>query len=307
MTSEILETKVRHLPTEPGVYLFRDADGGILYIGKAKSLRARVRSHFNRDPRTSPKNREMIRRVADVDTIVVGSEVEALLLESNLIKEHRPRFNVQLRDDKRYPYIKVTVREPFPRVFVTRRLEDDGARYFGPYTDVGPMRQALDLIKRLYTVRSCRYDLPRTAPDRPCLDYHIGLCRAPCVGLQSREDYRAMIEEIVDVLGGRTNGVRDRVRREMERAAEALDYERAATLRDALAGLDVIDRRQRALDVRGGDQDVFGVARDGDRASAVLLRIRAGKLLGREALLFGNLGAEEEATTPLAAAATRLY
>lgn len=306
MKSDTLKKKLRHLPSGPGVYLFRDADGGILYIGKAKSLRARVRGHFNRDPRTSPKNREMIRRVGDVETIVVGSEVEALLLEANLIKEHRPRFNIQLRDDKRYPYIKVTVQEPFPRIFVTRRLVDDGARYFGPYTDVGPMRQALELVKRLYTVRSCRYDLPDSSPDRPCLDYHIGLCRAPCVGLQSRESYRAMTDEILDILGGRTAEVRARVRREMDAAAEALDFERAATLRDALAGLDVIDRRQRALDVRGGDQDVFGIARDGDHACAVLLRIRAGKLLGREALFFENLGGDAEAG-PLGLATTRLY
>lgn len=234
---------MKHLPAEPGVYLFRDAAGRMLYIGKAKSLRSRVRSHFARDPHASLKNRQMIRRVADVDTIVVGSEAEALLLEANLIKEHRPHFNIQLRDDKRYPYIKVTVQEPFPRVYVTRRLEDDGARYFGPYTAVGPMRQALGLVKRLYTVRSCRYNLPERAPSRPCLDYHIGLCKAPCVGLQSREDYRAMTDEIVDILEGKTSSVRRRVQHEMEAAADALDYERAATLRDALGGLNVIERK----------------------------------------------------------------
>jgi len=304
---ETLEKKLRHLPSSPGVYLFKDADGTILYIGKAKSLRSRVRSHFAQDPRISLKNRELIRRVADVDTIVVGSEAEALLLEANLIKTHKPRFNIQLRDDKRYPYIKVTVQEPFPRVFVTRTLANDGAKYFGPYTDVGPMRQALELIKRMYTVRSCRYDLPREAPPRPCLDYHIGRCKAPCVGLQSEAEYRAMIDEILEILGGRVADVRARVQEEMAKAVAALEFERAATLRDVLAGLDAIERRQRALDVRGGDADVLGIARDGDRACAVLLRIRSGKLLGRETSFFENLSEEDDDAALVAAAASRFY
>jgi excinuclease ABC subunit C len=200
-----LEKKLRTLPARPGVYMFRDRHAEILYIGKAKSLRARVRGHFAVDAATSIKNYEMLRRVADVDTIVVGSEAEALLLEANLIKSHRPRFNIRLRDDKKYPYIKVTLNEPFPRVYVTRRLENDGSRYFGPYTEVGAMRQALELIKRLYTIRSCRYDLPVEAPDRPCLDYHIGRCQAPCVGLQSATSYRVMIDEMLGVLAGQTN------------------------------------------------------------------------------------------------------
>ncbi|RMH11438.1 MAG: excinuclease ABC subunit C, partial [Gemmatimonadetes bacterium] len=167
------------LPARPGVYLFRDAGGEVVYVGKAKSLRARVRSYFRASAQHSLKTRELVRHIADVDTIVVGSEAEALILEANLIKEHRPRFNIQLRDDKRYPHIKVTVQEPFPRVFVTRRIANDGARYFGPYTSVGAMRSALEVVKRLYTVRSCRYDLPHDAPARPCLDYHIGRCKAP--------------------------------------------------------------------------------------------------------------------------------
>jgi len=304
--TEILERKLKHLPARPGVYTFRDAKGEIIYIGKAKSLRSRVRSHFAVDASTSPKNVEMVRRIADVDTIVVGSEAEALLLEANLIKEHKPRFNVQLRDDKRYPYIKVTVQEPFPRVWVTRQLENDGARYFGPYTDVGAMRQALELIKRLYTVRSCRYDLPREKPDRPCLDYHIGRCHAPCVGLQSEADYRRMTDEIIDVLSGGIDQVRRRVTAELEAAVEKLEFEQAATLRDVLAGLDAMERRQRAFDVRGGDQDVVGIARDGDRGCAVLMRIRNGKLLGRELEFVENLGGEPDAAL-LAAAATRFY
>jgi excinuclease ABC subunit C len=248
----------------------------------------------------------MVRRVRDLDTIVVGSEAEALLLEANLIKEHRPRFNIQLRDDKRYPYIKVTLQEPFPRVYVTRRLDNDGGRYFGPYTEVGAMRHALDVVKRLYTVRSCRYDLPREAPARPCLDYHIGRCLAPCVGLQDDADYRRMIDEIMEVLAGRTRSVRQRVQAEMARSAETLDFERAATLRDVLNSLDALERRQRALDVRGGDSDVIGIARDRNVACVVLLRVREGRLLGRELDFFENLDAAADEDVA-GAAVTRFY
>ncbi len=304
--NETLDRKLKALPTRPGVYTFKDADGEILYIGKAKSLRSRVRGHFTSDPGSSLKQRELVRRAADVDTIVVGSEAEALLLENNLIKTHQPRFNIRLKDDKRYPYIKVTVSEPFPRVYVTRRVENDGSRYFGPYTEVAAIRQALDVVKRAYTVRSCRYDLPDETPSRPCLDYHIGRCRAPCVGLQSREEYGRMIDEILAVLGGDVRGVRKRVEAELEERIESLDFERAATLRDTLTGLASIQRRQRALDVRGADQDVLGVARDGDVATSVLLRIRGGTLLGREVDHFTNLEAEDEESV-LSAVTTRFY
>jgi excinuclease ABC subunit C len=300
------DRKLKHLPTRPGVYIFRDVAGEILYIGKAKSLRARVRGHFSRDAGYSAKQDELVRRIADVETIVVGSEAEALLLESNLVKTHQPRFNIRLKDDKRYPYIKVTVQEPFPRVFVTRKVENDGSKYFGPYTEVAAMRQALEVVKRVHTVRSCRYDLPGEAPERPCLDYHIGRCLAPCVGLQTREAYRHMIDEVLEVLGGEVGGVRARVTAELQERAERLDFERAATLRDTLVGLDALERRQRALDVRGGDQDVVGVARDGDHASAVLLRIRQGKLLGRELHHFTNLSEEDESAVA-AAVAVQFY
>lgn len=301
-----LTRKLAHLPAKPGVYMLKDKRGDYLYIGKAKSLRARVRNHFALDGAASLKSREMVRRTHDVDTMVVGSEAEALLLEANLIKAHRPRFNIRLRDDKRYPYIKVTVHEPFPRVWVTRRLSNDGSRYFGPYTEVGAMRQALEVIKRLYTVRSCRYDLPREAPARPCLDFHIGRCRAPCVGLQSQDDYRVMVDEMLEVLGGRVSGVRKRVRKEMSGAAKRLEFERAATLRDVLTGLENIERHQRALDIKGRDIDVCGTARDGDIGCAVLLRIRQGKLLGRELDFFDNIADESDAEL-VSAGATRFY
>lgn len=292
---ESVATKVQHLPESPGVYLFRDGAGRVLYVGKAKRLRSRVRSYFASDHVGSVRTQALVRLIADVDTIVVPSEAHALILENNLIKEYRPRFNIQLRDDKTYPYIKVTVQEPFPRVLVTRRLVEDGARYFGPYTDVGAMRRALNVVKRIFTVRSCHYDLPREAPDRPCLDYHIGRCKAPCVLLQTQESYRLMIDEVVLFLEGRTDEVVKRVRERMQNASIAMDYERAAELRDALRHLERMEEPTVVLQVEGGDQDVVGFARDGDDACVVLLRVRAGKLLARDQRFLQNVEGEDDA------------
>ncbi|MFL5538708.1 MAG: excinuclease ABC subunit UvrC, partial [Longimicrobiaceae bacterium] len=301
-----LEAKLRTLPTRPGVYLFRDAQGVIVYVGKAKSLRSRVRSYFAGGAQHGIKTQELVRRVADVDTIVVSTEAEALILENNLIKENKPRFNISLKDDKTYPYIKVTVHERFPRVWVTRRLVKDGSRYFGPYTDVRRMRQSLDLVKKLYTVRSCDYDLPRQGPARPCLDYHIGRCLAPCVAFQPEEDYRGMIDEILEVLGGHTRLVADRLKRDMQAAAAEMNFERAAELRDAIAQLDSLERRQRVVDVTGSDRDVVGFARDGAEACGVVMLIREGKLLGREVAFLSNAGDESDETA-FCAFVTRHY
>lgn len=280
---------IRSVSTKPGVYLFRDARNLVLYVGKAKSLRPRVRSYFQREADLSAKNRKLVEQIDSFETIVVGSEAEALILEANLIKEYRPRFNILLRDDKTYPYIKVTVHEPFPRVYVTRRVVNDGSRYFGPYTSVGPMRQALEVIKRLHTVRSCRYDLPKDRPERACLDYHIGRCMAPCVGLQSEADYRVMIDEIVRILEGDIEELRTRIEDRMREASEALDFERAAMMRDALAGLDGLARKQRVHRTQGGSFDVVGIARDGELGAGVVLKVRSGLLLGRESQRFAKI------------------
>ncbi len=306
MSPDPLQRKLRHLPTGPGVYLMKDADGEILYVGKAKSLRSRVRSYFGAQAADSLKTRHMVPRIADVDTIVTDSEPEALMLENTLIKEHQPRFNVNLRDDKSYPYIKVTIQEPFPRVFVTRRLIPDGGRYFGPFTDVGRMRQALDVIKKVYTVRSCRYRLPEERPDRPCLDYHIGRCKAPCVDLQSENEYRAMTDEVVELLEGRTRRVAARLRDRMQAAAAALDFEEAGRIRDALGKLDALESRQKVVDVRGDDRDVIGLARDGAGGCLVVMRIREGKLLGRETVFLDGLEDQADGEI-LSAVATRHY
>jgi excinuclease ABC subunit C len=302
----VLVGKLKHLPAGPGVYLMKARDGEVLYVGKAKSLRSRVRSYFGAGAADSVKTQELVRRIVDLDTIVVGSEAEALILENNLIKEYRPRFNINLRDDKTYPYIKVTVREPFPRVFVTRRLVRDGSRYFGPYPNVGRMRQVLEVVKRLYTVRSCHYKLPVESPPRPCLDYHIGRCKAPCVGLQSDVEYRTMIDEVLDVLGGHTRGVAQRIRAEMKAAAAEMRFERAAELRDALAHLARLEAQQQVVDISGSDRDVIGLARDGDEACGVVLRIREGKLLAREAVNLVNLEGESDDAV-LGSFATRFY
>jgi excinuclease ABC subunit C len=286
--------KLPHLPDGPGVYLWKGRDGTTLYVGKAKRLRSRVRSYFSNDQLESLKTRHLVGLIADLDTIVVPSEAHALILEANLIKEYRPRFNIALRDDKSYPYIKVTLQEPFPRVYVTRRLEDDGARYFGPYTDVGAMRRALNVVKRIFTVRSCNYDMPAQMPDRPCLDYYIKRCKAPCILAQSQHEYRSMIDEVVLFLSGRPDEVVRRVKERMDLAAEQLDFERAAELRDVLQHLEQMEEPTVVLEVEGGDRDVVGYARDGDDACVTILRIRSGKLLSREQRFLENLDAEED-------------
>jgi excinuclease ABC subunit C len=291
---DAVAAKLPHLPDGPGVYLWKGRDGTTLYVGKAKRLRSRVRSYFGNDQLDSLKTRHLVGLIADLDTIVVPSEAHALILEANLIKEYRPRFNIALRDDKSYPYIKVTLQEPFPRVYVTRRLEDDGARYFGPYTDVGGMRRALNVVKRIFTVRSCNYDMPAQMPERPCLDYYIKRCKAPCILAQSQHDYRSMIDEVVLFLSGRPDEVVRRVKERMDLAAEQLDFERAAELRDVLHHLEQMEEPTVVLEVEGGDRDVIGYARDGDDACVTVLRIRGGKLLSREQRFLEHVEGEED-------------
>ncbi len=291
---DIVAGKLASLPDSPGVYLWKDAAGLVLYVGKAKSLRSRVRSYFASDHESSVKTRHLVRLIRDVETIVVPSEAHALILENNLIKEYRPRFNIALRDDKSYPYIKVTLNEPYPRVFVTRRFQSDGARYFGPYTDVGAMRRALNVVKRIFTVRSCRYDMPAEMPERACLDWHIGRCKAPCIGLQTLPDYRAMIGDVVTFLDGKPEEVTRRVRAMMEAAAANLEFERAGELRDALLKLESIEEPTVVMQVEGGDRDVVGFARDGDDACVSILRIRDGKLLARDHRYLANVEDEPD-------------
>jgi excinuclease ABC subunit C len=291
---DALQRKLDTLPDQPGVYLWKDAEGNVLYVGKAKRLRGRVRSYFANDHAASLKNQFLVRCIDDVETIVTANEVQSLLLENNLIKEYQPKFNVRLKDDKSYPSIAVTLGEPFPRVLVTRRRDIPGARYFGPYTDVALLRRSLAIVRRLYTVRSCHDDLPRERRDRPCLDYHIGRCKAPCVGWQGQVEYRAMIDEVVDFLAGRTGDVRARVRDAMLAASERQDFERAGLLRDQLKWLEQVESPATVEVIGTGDADVVGFARDGDDAVGVVLRIREGRVVAREQAFLENLGETPE-------------
>jgi excinuclease ABC subunit C len=301
-----LQRKLDTLPEGPGVYLWKDAVGEVLYVGKAKRLKSRVRSYFATDFGDSPKHRLLQRLIADVETIVVRSEAQSLILENNLIKEYRPRFNVRLRDDKSYPSIAVTLGEPFPRVLVTRRRDIPGARYFGPYTDVGQLRRTLAIIRRLYTVRSCHDDLPAARRERPCLDYHIGKCQAPCVGWQDERSYRRMVDDVVHFLEGKTQDLRVRVREAMLEASGREDYERAKSLRDALRWLERLEEPVAVEVIGTGDADVIGYARDGDDAVGVLIRVRDGAVVGREHRFLEGLEEEQDAAV-LSALIVRYY
>jgi excinuclease ABC subunit C len=290
--SEALQRRLDSLPDGPGVYIWKDAAGKVLYVGKARNLRSRAKSYYSADHETSPKNQLLVRLIADIDTIVVASEAQSLLLENNLIKEYQPRFNVRLKDDKSYPSIAITLKDPFPRILVTRRRDIPGARYFGPYTDVAEMRRVLQLVRRIFTVRSCSDDIPRERRERPCLDFHIGRCRAPCVGWEHEEPYRTMIGEVIGFLEGRTADVRARIRDMMADASGHEDYERARDLRDALRWLDQIETPSTIEAVGTGDADAIGYARDGDDAVCVLLRVREGRVLAPDHRFLENL--EEE-------------
>jgi excinuclease ABC subunit C len=300
-----LERKLDNLPDAPGVYLWKDQQGKVIYVGQAKRLRPRTKSYFAPGDH-SPKNQLLREHIADIDTIVVESEAQSLLLENNLIKEYQPRFNVRLKDDKSYPSIAVTLAEPFPQVLVTRRRGIPGARYFGPFTDVGTLRRTLGLIRRLFQVRSCTDDLPRQPRERPCLDYYIGKCQAPCVGWQNQAAYRAMIDEVIDFLKGRTTDVRSHVRRLMAKASENLDYERAAKLRDTLVWLEQVETPAAVETIGSGAADVIGYARDGNDAVCVLLRVRDGKVLSRDHRFLENVADTDDANV-LRAFMTRYY
>ena len=283
------------VPLGTGVYVFRGRGNEVLYVGKAKSLRARVRSYLAGGRAPNLKVSELARRALAVETLVVESEEEALILEASLIKELQPRFNVQLRDDKQYPHVKVTLNEPFPRAYVTRRVRRDGARYFGPFPSVARVRRALELVKRGHGIRSCRYDLPRERPSRPCLDHHIGRCAAPCAELQSESSYREMTNRLLKVLSGDVAKSQQEVEDAMHKAASEMDFERAAALRDAIEGLDSFARQQRVHAAGGGDHDVFGVARAGQSAAAVVLRVRSGAVVGSRSHSLTGVGVEDGA------------
>ncbi|NQV16364.1 excinuclease ABC subunit C [bacterium] len=288
------KAKLKDLPKQPGVYFYYDKNGKIIYIGKAKVLRNRVKSYFTGTP-DSPKTARLIARIWDLQTLVTRTEVEALLTEANLIKQHRPRFNIDLRDDKTFPYIRIT-KEAYPQVFVTRTIVKDGSVYYGPYTNVKGLRAALAVIKRIFTVRSCNYRMDdesvAAGKVQLCLDYHIGKCDGPCQGLISKQEYSEMIQRVEDFLKGRTDSVDAYLEQKMQTAADALEYEHAARYRDQLEAVRSYVSRQRLRTTDFEDRDVLGIARQDNLTCGILIRIRAGKLIGKEQFRFR--GTEDE-------------
>jgi excinuclease ABC subunit C len=285
-TPEHIENILKSLPLKPGCYLMKDADGEIIYVGKAKKLRLRVRSYF-RNAVMDAKTRRLRERVADIDIIVTENEVKALILEETLIKRHKPKFNISLKDDKRYPYIKISWHEDFPKVETTRRLEKDGSRYFGPYAAMWAVQNTLRTLRRAFPYLTCDRDIDGT-DERACLFHDIKLCNAPCIGAVNREQYRAMIGELMDVLGGKSEETVKRMQTEMETASDALDFERAAVLRDQLKAIDLITQKHKAISQRMEDQDVIALAREDGGAVVQIMFIRNGKLIGTDSRSLTN-------------------
>ncbi|MEQ1793464.1 MAG: excinuclease ABC subunit UvrC [Nitrospira sp.] len=281
MTTDTLQSKLDHLPDNPGVYLFKDPSGELLYVGKAASLADRVRSYFQRGADHSPKTTLLVGQIADLETIVTRSELEALILESNLIKRHRPRFNVVLRDDKQYPYLRLPIKDRFPRLSIVRKVQKDGALYYGPYTPAGALRETLKVIKKSFPLATCTIEIDGTA-ERACLEFEIKRCMAPCTGNQSQADYLTIVSQVRQFLEGRDHELLDDLRAQMEAAAEREEFEEAARLRDRLFKIERTLEKQRITQTASTDQDVIGLARQGTAVDLQLLFVRGGLLIGRK-------------------------
>lgn len=281
MTNDALQSKLDHLPDNPGVYLFKDAQGNILYVGKAAVLAARVRSYFQKGADHSSKTALLVGLVADLETMVTRSELEALILESNLVKRHRPRFNVVLRDDKQYPYVRLPIKDRFPRLSIVRRVQKDGALYYGPYTPANALRETLKVIKQAFPLATCTIDIDGTA-DRACIEFEIKRCMAPCTGNQSTEDYHQIVKQVRQFLEGRDRELLEELRGRMEAAADREEYEEAARLRDRLFKIERMLEKQRITQTSATDQDVIGLARQGAAADLQILFVRGGLLIGRK-------------------------
>ena len=276
--SDNIKNALAVLPEKSGVYLMHDASGKVIYVGKAVVLKNRVRSYFRNLASHTPKVKAMVAKIAEIETIVTSSEVEALILECNLIKKYRPRYNISLKDDKTYPYLKVTMLEDFPRLYVTRRHMRDGARYYGPYADAGAMHATVKLLRSMFPLRTCR----KMNPDRPCLNYHIKRCLAPCAGYISKADYHKMIKSVCMVLDGRTTELERDLKQQMQEAADNYAFEEAARLRDQLQAVARLNEAQKAVTNNGGDMDIFGLGQDMTGLCVQLFFVRKGKLIGRD-------------------------
>lgn len=276
-----LDSKLAHLPDQPGVYLFKDRSGDVLYIGKAARLADRVRSYFLKGTDHTPKTALLVSQIADLETMVTRSELEALILESNLVKRHRPRFNVVLRDDKQYPYLRLPVKDRFPRLSIVRRVQKDGALYYGPYTPAGALRETLKVIKKVFPLATCTIDIDGKA-ERACIEFEIKRCMAPCTGQQTQEDYHRIVRQVRQFLEGHDRELVDELRSQMDAAAAREEFEEAARLRDRIFKIERTLERQRITQTASIDQDVIGVARHGTSVDLQLLFVRGGLLIGRK-------------------------
>jgi excinuclease ABC subunit C len=295
MRNQHLEAQLKALPAKPGVYVFRDEDGRVLYIGKAKSLRPRVRSYFQATPDTRAQIAQLPGRVADIEVIVTGTEAEALHVEQNLVKRHRPPFNIRLRDDKSFPYIAVTVDDEYPRVMFTRERHRRGVLYFGPYANAKKVRETLDVLNRAFQFRPCEGPKPGRHSGIPCLDYHIERCKAPCVGYVSKEEYGDLIDRVIEFLSGETRPVLRELERQMKEAAREERFEDAARYRNRLKAIRHLAERQAADRRSVGSVDVIGIAADGDRAAVQVFPLRDGKLVDRHGFHLENVEGQDTA------------
>ena len=278
-----IQEELKKLPGKPGVYLMHDEKDAIIYVGKAISLKNRVRQYFQSSRNKGAKIEQMVTHISRFEYIVTDSELEALVLECNLIKEHRPKYNTMLMDDKTYPFIKVTVNEPFPRVMMARRMKKDKAKYFGPYTSAGAVKDTIVLIRKLYHIRSCNRSLPKDiGKERPCLNYHIHQCYAPCQGYISREEYRKSIDEVVRFLNGNYDPILKELEEKMLDASENLEFEKAIEYRELLASVQKIAQKQKITDTAGDDRDIIAMASEGEDAVVQVFFIRGGRLIGRD-------------------------
>lgn len=299
LMKNLIQEKIKQAPAEPGVYQFLNSKNSIIYIGKAKNIRNRIRTYFQKSNNRSPKNITMVKHVADLEWIVVRNEVEALMTEANLIKEHQPRYNVDLRDDKSYPFIRIT-NEPFPQVFLTRKVIRDGSKYYGPFTDSWRLRMILKALNKVFPIRSCSYFIDEnTIKEKKislCLDYHIKKCEGPCEGLVSKDKYRTMIDRIEDFLKGRTKITESYLNEMMMMSSEGQKYEEAALYRDQLNAIESFKRKQSHVATDFTERDVITLAKEGSLGVAVVLRIRNGKIFSRDKLLLKQLSQDDGVT-----------
>ena len=278
-----IEEELKKLPARPGVYIMHDDKDAIIYVGKAISLKNRVRQYFQKSRNLGIKKEQMVEQIARFEYIITDSELEALVLESNLIKEHRPKYNTMLKDDKNYPFIKVTLGEDFPRIMLARKMKKDKSRYFGPYTSSTAVKDVIELTRKLYHIRSCNRSLPRDiGKERPCLYYHIKQCNGPCQGYISQEDYKKQVEGLLDFLNGNHREILKELEEKMLQASERLDFEEAAQYRDLIQSVEKIGERQKITDQHREDKDIIAVAMEGEDAVAQVFFMRDGKLIGRD-------------------------